>query len=218
MLAAKRTMQDAAWGWYRQTFRALASRNFRLFLGAQVISRAGLWVQMVAENWLVIQLGGSGIMLGVTIALQFAPLLVFSPYAGALVDRWNTRIVLIITQSAAGALALSIGLLALTGLIEIWMIWVAAFLLGCLNALDMPAREAFTMELSGPADVTNAVALNNAMRHAARACGPALGGVLIAQTGIAVCFLLNAASYIVVVAALYRLQVSALYTSVAERG
>ncbi len=205
-------IQDAIRAWSYRTFRSLQTRNYRLFFIGQVISRVGLWIQMVAENWLVIQLGGSGVMLGVTIALQFTPLLVFSAYAGALVDRWNTRFVLIVTQSAAGALALSLGLLALTGVIQIWMIWVAAFLLGCLNALDMPAREAFTMELAGPADVTNAVALNNVVRNAARTCGPALGGGLIAHVGIEACFLLNAASYMVVIAALCRMEGSALHT------
>jgi MFS family permease len=172
-----------------------------------------MWVQIIAENWLVVQLGGSGLMLGITTALQFAPLLLLSPYGGTLVDRWNTRTVLLVTQSASGILALLVGLRALTGTIQIWMIWVAACLLGCLNALDIPAREAFTIELVGPDNVTNAVALNNVVRNAARACGPALGGVLITSVGIEACFLLNAASYAVVVAALRRMHPADLYTA-----
>lgn len=197
--------------WRRQTFRALQVRNYRLFFVGQVISRSGWWIQMVAENWLVVDLGGSGLVLGITSALQFAPLLLFSAYAGVLVDRRDTRKLLIATQCASGLLALIIGLLALTGVVQIWMIWLAAFLLGCLNAFEIPAREAFTMELAGPAHVTNAVALNNVVRNSSRAFGPALGGWLISWAGIGACFLLNAASYAVVIAALYRLNPSALY-------
>lgn len=169
--------------WRRQTFRALQVRNYRLFFVGQVISRSGWWIQMVAENWLVVDLGGSGLVLGITSALQFAPLLLFSAYAGVLVDRRDTRKLLIATQCASGLLALIIGLLALTGVVQIWMIWLAAFLLGCLNAFEIPAREAFTMELAGPAHVTNAVALNNVVRNSSRAFGPALGGWLISWAG-----------------------------------
>jgi MFS family permease len=207
------TAINALWSRLRQqTFRSLSLRNYRLFFTGQVISRAGMWVQIIAENWLVVQLGGSGLMLGITTALQFAPLLLLSPYGGTLVDRWNTRTVLLVTQSASGTLALLVGLFALTGSIQIWMVWAAAFLLGCLNALDIPARETFTMELAGPDNVTNAVALNNVVRNAARASGPALGGVLITSVGIGACFLLNAASYAVVVAALRRMHPADLYT------
>ncbi|WP_089722140.1 MFS transporter [Candidatus Entotheonella palauensis] len=197
--------------WPRQTFRALRTRNYRLFFVGQVISRSGWWMQMIAENWLVIDLGGSGLILGMTSALQFAPLLLFSAYAGVLVDRRDTRILLIVTQCGSGLLALIVGLLALTGMVQIWMIWLAAFLLGCLNAFEIPAREAFTMELAGPTDVTNAVALNHVVRNSARAFGPALGGGLIAWLGISACFLLNAASYAIVVAALCRLNLAELY-------
>jgi len=197
--------------WRRQTFRALRTRNYRLFFVGQVISRAGWWMQMVAENWLVMDLGGSGLILGMTSALQFAPLLLLSAYAGVLVDRRDTRLVLIVTQCVSGIMAFIVGLLAFTGVVQIWMIWLAALVLGCLNAFEMPAREAFTMELAGPAHVTNAVALNTVVRSSARAFGPALGGGLIAWLGISACFLLNAASYAVVIVALCRLHPSALY-------
>jgi MFS family permease len=198
-----------------QTFRALHTRNYRLYFTAQMTSRTGMWVQIIAENWLVVQLGGSGLLLGIITALPFVPLLLLSTYGGVLVDRWNKRTVLIVTQSASGTLALMMGLLALTGVIQLWMIWMAAFLLGCINALDMPAREAFTMELASPANVTNAVALNDVVRNAARAFGPALGGLLIASIGIVACFLMNAASYAVIIAALRRMNPAELYTEVA---
>lgn len=197
---------------HKRTFRSLHMRNYRLYFTAQVISTSGTWVQLVAENWLVVRLGGSGLMLGITTALQFIPLLLFSTYGGVLVDRWNKRSLLIFTQSASGILALSIGLLALTGFVQIWMIWITAFLLGCVNALDTPGRQVFTMELVGAANVTNAVALNNAVSTSARAIGPAIGGLLIASAGIVPCFLINAVSYGVVVIALCMMDSSKLYT------
>ena len=197
--------------WRRQSLRALRTRNYRLFFMGQVISRSGWWIQMVAENWLVVDLGGSGLILGITGALQFTPLLLLSSYAGVLVDRRDTRQLLIVTQCASGLLATIMGLLALTGIVQIWMVWLAGLMLGCINAFEIPAREAFTMELAGPDDVTNAVALNNVVRNASRAFGPALGGGLIAWLGIGACFLLNAASYTIVVVALCRLNPSALY-------
>src|SRR5262249_58830371 len=120
--------------WRRQCCRALRMRTYRLFFVGQVISRAGWWMQMVAENWVVVDLGGSGLILGMTSALQFAPLLFLSAYAGVLVDRGDTRLLLIVTQYASGIVALIVGLLALTGVVQIWMIWLAALLLGCLNA------------------------------------------------------------------------------------
>ena len=185
-----------------QTFRALGTRNYRLYFTGQAVSRAGMWVQLVAENWLVVQLGGSGTALGITTALQFTPLLVFGAWGGVLVDRSDKRTVLTVTQTAAGLLALTTGLLALTGLIQIWMVWIAALLLGCVQAVDDPARQAFTMELAGPTVVTNAVALNNVAATAARAVGPAIGGLLLATLGIVACFLLNAASYAAMILAL----------------
>jgi MFS family permease len=113
-----------------QTFRSLRIRNYRLFFIAQCISSTGTWVQLIAENWLVVRLGGSGLTLGVTTALQFLPILFLSAYAGVLVDRYNRRFVLTITQSIAGLISVILGLLALVGLAKIWMIWVAALLLG----------------------------------------------------------------------------------------
>lgn len=185
-----------------QTFRSLRHRNYRLYFTSEAISRAGTWVQLIAEQWLVIQLGGSGVALGITTALQFTPLLLFGAFGGVLVDRWNKRNLLMLTQTAAGMLALVVGLLALTGSIEIWMIWVAALLLGCIEAIDTPASQAFTMEMAGPADATNAIALNNAISTTARAIGPAIGGFLIAAAGIGPSFLINAASFAPVVMAL----------------
>lgn len=194
-----------------RTFRSLRTRNYRLYFAAQSISSSGTWVQLVAVNWLVLRLGGSGLALGITTAMQFAPLLLFSAYGGVLVDRWNKRTLLTVTQSTAGLLTLSLGLLVLTGIVQIWIVWVAAFLLGSVDALDTPGHQAFTVELVGPTDATNAVALNNTVSTSARAIGPAIGGILVAVAGIAPSFLINAASYVVVVAALRRIDPSALH-------
>jgi MFS family permease len=182
--------------------RSLRIRNYRLYVGAQILSTSGIWVQLVAEGWLVVRLTHSGVALGVTTALQFTPLLVFGAYGGVLVDRFDKRRLLVATQSAAALLALATGLLVASGAIRIWMVWLAALLLGCVNSLDNPGRQAFTFELVGSASVGNAVALNNAVATAARAFGPALGGLLIAIVGVASCFLLNAGSYLAVLAAL----------------
>lgn len=195
-----------------QTFRSLHRRNFRLYFTSEAISRAGTWVQLIAEHWLIIQLGGSGVALGITTALQFTPLLLLGAYGGVLVDRWNKRTVLMITQSAAGVLALLTGLLVISGTIEIWMVWVAALLLGCIEAVDTPASQVFTMESAGPDDATNAVALNNGVSTAARAIGPAIGGFLIASIGLGFSFLLNAVSYVAVVVALRMMEPTELYT------
>jgi MFS family permease len=192
-------------------FRSLRTRNYRLYVGAQVLSTSGIWVQLVAEGWLVVRLTHSGVALGVTTALQFAPLLVLGAYGGLLVDRLDKRRLLMTTQTAAALLALATGLLVASGAIRIWMVWLAALLLGCVNSLDNPGRQAFASELVGPGDVGNAVALNNAVATAARAFGPALGGVLIATVGVASCFLVNAGSYLSVLAALAAMRIAELH-------
>ncbi len=183
-------------------FRSLRSRNFRLYIVGQAISRSGTWVQLIAENWLVLQLGGGGIAVGVTTALYFAPLLVFGPYGGSLVDRSDKRGLLTMTQITNGLLALALGALVLGGLVQIWMIWSAAFLTGCVNSLDNPGGQALTKQLCDVSDVANATALGTAVTGGARAIGPAIGGFVLATGGPAACFLLNAASYGAVAAAL----------------
>jgi MFS family permease len=183
-------------------FRSLRSRNYRLYILGQAISRSGTWLQLVAENWLVLQLGGGGIAVGVTTALYFAPLLVFGPYGGALVDRSDTRGLLTVTQITNGLLALALGALVLGGLVQIWMIWSAAFLTGCVNSLDNPGGQALTKQVVGLTDIANATALSTAVAGGARAIGPAIGGLVLAAAGPGACFLVNAASYGVVAATL----------------
>jgi MFS family permease len=159
-------------------------------------------MQRLAQEWLVLDLTGSGSWLGIVAALQFLPILAIGPWGGLIADRVDKRRLLLITQAAAGVLAAVLGVVALTGMVQLWMVLVLALALGVVTALDNPTRQAFVVEMVGPDDVANAVTLNSVMINAARAIGPAIAGVLIASTGMAATFMLNAASYVLVVAAL----------------
>ena len=195
----------------RRAFGSLAVPNYRMYFAAMLVSSSGTWLQLVAESWLVLRLGGSGFALGITTALAFLPLLLFGTYGGVLVDRWEKRALVTGTQTAAGLLALAVGVATVTHVVQIWMVWLAALLLGFVNVVDSPGRQAFAYELVGPELVANAVSLNNAAITSARAIGPAIGGALIATVGIAACFLINAASYAVVVLALLSMNARKLY-------
>jgi MFS family permease len=189
-------------GLLRRTFRALRLYNYRLFFISQVVSMSGTWMQAVAQSWLVLQLTHSGVDLGITVGLQFGPVLVLGAWAGALADRVNKRKLLIVTQSVAAGLALVLGVLTATDVVTVWMIWVLAALTGSATALDMPSRQSFVFEMVGPDDLANAVGLNAVIINSSRIVGPALGGVLIAGFGVAPCFFLNAASFVAVIVAL----------------
>lgn len=201
-------------GLARRTFAALQFRNFRLYLASQLVSFSGTWMQSLGQSWLVLELTGSGTALGAVLAFQFLPMLFLAPVGGMLADRVDKRKLLVVTQSTAGLLALLLGVLTLTGRIELWMVFVIAAALGLNTALDNPARQTFVTEMVGLDHLSNAVTLNSVMVNAARAVGPAIGGVLIATVGIGACFVLNAASYIVVVAALILIDRSKLYPAV----
>ncbi|HEX5119987.1 MAG TPA: MFS transporter [Pseudonocardiaceae bacterium] len=181
----------------RRTFASLASPNYRLFFGGVIVSTTGTWIQLIAESWLIIRLGGSGLALGVATAMQFIPIVVLGSHAGVMVDRWNRRRLVLAAQCVAGGLAAMLGLLTLSGEVRIWMVWVTALLVGCVDAFHGPARSAFSVELVGADLVGNAVALTTAVTVSARAVGPAIGGLLVAGVGVAPCFLINAASYVV---------------------
>jgi MFS family permease len=187
---------------FRATFTSLSNRNLRLYLMAQIGSNIGAWIQITAENWLVLQLGGSGLALGITNALQFGPLVVLGLYGGVLADRFDRRRLLIVTQSALALLAAAVGLLVASHLIQLWMIWLAALLLGLVMCLDKPALLAFVKDLSGKDDLANAIALNSAVISSGRMIGPLISGVLIAAFGMAPSFFINAVSFGLVVLAL----------------
>ena len=189
-------------GLLQRTFRSLHIYNYRLFFFGQVVSMSGTWMQSVAQSWLVLQLSGSSLALGITVGLQFGPVLFLGAWAGALADRVDKRRLLIVTQSVAAVLALVLGVLTATDVVSVWMIWVLAGLTGCAVALDMPSRQSFVYEMVGPDDLANAVGLNAVIINSSRILGPALGGLLIAGLGVAPCFFFNAVSFLAVIVAL----------------
>jgi MFS family permease len=193
------------------TFRSLRVRNYRLFATGQVVSLTGTWMQRVAQDWLVLQLTHSATALGVTTALQFLPMLFFGMYGGVLADRYPKRRLLLMTQVAGAVFAAALGVLDLTGVVTAWQVYVLAFLLGTSAAVDTPTRQAFVVELVGPADLPNAIGLNSAVFNSARIIGPAIAGVLISQIGTSTVFLINAASFAAPVIALLLMRDSELH-------
>ncbi len=195
----------------RETFASLGTRNYRLYFTAQVVSLTGNWMQQIAQAWLVLQLSGSGSLLGVTVALQFLPTLLIGPWAGVIADRRDKRRMLAVTQSLAGALAVSLGALVATGAVQLWMVMAFALVFGCVLAFDNPARQSFVLEMTGPEQVLNAVTLNTILINVARALGPAAAGFLIAGAGIALCFLLNGLTYVAMLLALFLMRPDELH-------
>ncbi|MDQ6789850.1 MAG: MFS transporter [Candidatus Dormibacteraeota bacterium] len=177
------------------TFDSLRIRNYRLYFVGQVVSVSGSWMQRVAQAWLVYHLSGSGLALGVVTGLQFLPVLVAGAWGGVLADRFDKRRLLLLTQTAMGLLALALGLLTISGLVQLWMVYLLALALGVVTASDNPARQAFVMELVGRSHVMNAVSLNSAVFTLARIVGPAVAGLLINAVGTGWCFLVNALSF-----------------------
>jgi len=186
----------------RRTFSALAIRNFRLYFAGQVVSVSGTWMQRVAQSWLVLELTGSGAAVGAVTAFQFLPILVVAPWGGLIADRVDKRKVLYLTQSLAGLIAATLGLLVIFDRVELWMVFGLALALGLVGSFDNPARNAFVMEMVGRSRLTNAVGLNSVLINTARIFGPAVAGALIVTVGIGVCFLINAGSYLALITAL----------------
>ena len=189
-------------------FPALRHRNFSLFYIGFVISLVGVWMQRVAQSWLVLELTDSAFWVGLIDALGSLPVLLFTLYAGVLADRVPRRPMVMITQAGAMIAALALATLTLTGVVQLWHIVVLAALLGTANAFDIPARHALMVDMVGKEDLTNAVALNSSAFNGTRIVGPAIAGVLIAAVGVGLCFLLNGLSYLAVIAALAAVRVS----------
>jgi MFS family permease len=192
---------------FPSALRALNHRNYRLLWTGQLFSLVGTWMQSLGQSWLVLELTDSPLRLGVIGALQFGPILLLSFVTGAVTDRVPKRALVIGTQVSLMVFALALGLLAGAGLIRYWHVAVLAGLVGVVNALDMPARQAFIAELVAPADLVNAIALNSAVFNGARIVGPAVGGLLIARYGVAIAFLLNGLSFLAVIAALLAMRI-----------
>ncbi len=185
-----------------RAFTSLRQRNYRLYWFGQMISLMGTWMQSIGQAWLVLKLTHSAWQLGLVSALQFLPVLLFSLFAGVFVDRWPKRRILLVTQSAAMLQALLLWVLIASGTVQLWHIYVLALLLGLTNCLDQPTRSAFVVELVGREDLSNAVALNSSLINLARIVGPGLGGIIIAASGVALLFLLNALSFLAVIVGL----------------
>ncbi len=186
----------------RVTFASLSIPNYRRYYAGQSISLIGTWMQMTAQAWLVLTLTHSAAALGVIVALQTLPVLLLGPYGGVIADRVDKRRLMIALQSAMGVQALVLGLLTVTGEVEVWQIGILAAMLGLNNAFENPARQSFMMELVGAEHLRNAVSLNSVLVNVARAIGPAVAGILIATVGEGVCFLVNAGSFVAVVLSL----------------
>jgi MFS family permease len=179
--------------------RAFAHRNYRLFFFGQLISLIGMWMQQVAQAWLVLQLTGDPFLLGLVAAMQFLPVMVLGLFGGLIADALPKRPTLIATQVVQMVLAFVLFGLTATGAVEVWQILVLALLLGITNAVDMPTRQSFVVEMVGREDVANAVALNSAVFNGARIVGPAIAGLTIGAFDISVAFLLNGISFIAVI-------------------
>jgi MFS family permease len=186
--------------------RALAHRDFRIFWFGQLVSLVGTWMQSVGQAWLVLELTDSPLRLGLIGTLQFAPMLFLSFIAGAVADRLPKRRLIVATQSALLVQALALAALVWGGHVQYWHVAVLATLYGVANTLDIPARQAFVIEMVGKEDLTNAIALNSGVFNAARVVGPAAAGLLIARWGVAFAFLLNALSFVAVILALVALR------------
>jgi MFS family permease len=190
----------------RRTFASLSVRNYRLFFIGQGISQCGSWMQSIAQGLLVLELTGSGTALGLVIALQNVPILLFGPWGGVIADRFPKRNILYVTQSCAGLLGLTIGTLVVTDAIRLWMIYALGILLGIITVFDNPTRQVFVREMVGDERLTNAVSLSSMEFNLARVIGPAIAGVLAATVGLGACFIADGLSYIAVLVMLVRMR------------
>jgi MFS family permease len=189
--------------------RALSSRNIRLFFGGQSVSLVGTWITRIATSWLVYRLTGSALLLGIVGFCGQIPTLLLAPFAGVLVDRWNRRRILVVTQALSLAQSAALAVLTLAGIITVTDILVLQLAQGVINAFDTPARQAFVIEMvEDRAHLPNAIALNSSMVNASRIIGPSIGGIIIAAVGEGWCFAIDAVSYVAVIASLFAMRLA----------
>jgi MFS family permease len=190
-------------------FRSLRHRNYRLFFSGQSISLIGTWMQRIALPWAVYRMTGSEVLLGVVAFASSIPSFLLAPFAGVLIDRWSRYRVMLVTQIISMIQAAVLAWLSLTGNLDIWHIIVLSVILGIINTFDMPARHSFVINMvNGKEDIGNAIALNSMMFNGARLIGPSVAGILLAAAGEGTCFLINAVSYIFVIASLLMMKVT----------
>jgi len=185
-----------------RAFRALRHRNFRLFFAGQLVSLVGSWMQMLAQGWLVWRLSGSTWLLGALGFVQMGPVLALGLFGGLVADRFDRRRLVIATQALLALQAVLLAAVTLSGAVQVWMVLVLAAFLGCVNAFDMSARQAFLLDMAGREDLGNAIALNSSLFNGARIAGPALAGWVVSRWGEGACFTVNAISYIAVLGGL----------------
>jgi MFS family permease len=189
----------------RHSFNSLEIPNYRRYFLGQLISLSGTWMQTVAALWVVLTLTESGVAVGLTTALQFLPMLLIGAWGGLLADRIPKRRLLIATQALMAVPALGLFAVTAAGVVAPWMVYLAVFAMGSVNAVDNPTRQSFVIEMVGPDRVVNAVSLNSVIVQAARIVGPALAGILIATVGVVPCFALNALTFAAMILALWRM-------------
>lgn len=194
----------------RRTFKSLGVRNYRLYFFGMMISASGTWMQMVAQGWLVLRLTDRPSAVGLVTALQFLPMLLFGMWGGLVADRFDKRRVLMITQAWMSGVTGILAVVTLTGHVEVWMVYASALLIGVATVVDNPTRQSFVIEMVGPDEVANAVALNSAMFNSARIVGPSIAGVLILAGGTGTAFAYNSISYLAVIGGLMLMRTSEL--------
>jgi MFS family permease len=195
----------------RHSFNSLEVPNYRRYFLGQLISLSGTWMQTVAAVWVVLSLTGSGVAVGLTTALQFLPMLLIGAWGGLLADRIPKRRLLIATQALMAIPALGLFAVTAAGVVTPWMVFLAVFAMGSVNAIDNPTRQSFVIEMVGADRVVNAVSLNSVIVQAARIVGPALAGILIATVGVVPCFAINALTFVAMILALWRMDPSRLH-------
>ncbi|WP_175408610.1 MFS transporter [Streptomyces sp. TRM64462] len=193
------------------TFSSLKVRNYRLFFTGAIVSNTGTWMARITQDWLVLSLTGSAAAVGITTALQFLPMLLFGLYGGVIADRYPKRRLLIVSQGALGLCGLTLAGLTLSGHVQVWHVYLVAFLLGMVTVVDNPTRQSFVSEMVGPGQLRNAVSLNSANFQSARLVGPAVAGLLIASVGSGWAFLVNGLSFLAPLAALLLMRPAELH-------
>jgi MFS family permease len=206
-------MQERFKGYTRSTFSSLKIRNYKLYFIGQGVSRAGTWVQTIAQTWLIFQLTGSGTYIGLLTAVQFIPILLLGPLGGLMADRFSKSRILYLTQIASMVLAFVMAALVLTGVVQVWMVFTIAILLGLVKVVDTPTRQTFIMEMVGREQLVNAVTLNSIEVNMARIIGPAIGGGVIAWVGIGYCFLIDGLSYLAVIICMLMMDIKKLHVA-----
>ncbi len=196
----------------RRSFDSLSVPNYRRYFAGQIVSVSGNWMQMVAEVWLILELTGSGVAVGMTTALQFLPILLFGAWGGVLADRFAKRRLLMVTQGLMALPAVALFAVTVSGAVAPWMVFALVFVRGTVNAVDNPTRQSFAIEMVGPERVVNAVSLNTVLIHASRLIGPAFAAVLIALVGVGACFALNVLTFAAMVFALSQMDPAQLRT------